>query len=218
MGIEAIYRKPNTSKPAPGRKIHPYLLRKMQAVRLVATRETLADSRSAHGDFQASLEIRNVRRHQIRPAIQRGSSLFRTWRSRRTALAHESGRADQARFRAAIVFDADEQFGASGHSGGQLRRGKRPLMRGVKPTARFHAGGVTNVTGRPASARMPSTTPRARPKAKAPVGPSPGQCRNRCLVERLFPARFRAPTWAGFSVIWADLPRIAPVVTRDRMP
>jgi hypothetical protein len=82
----------------------------------VATRETLADSRSAHGDFQASLEIRNVRHHQIRPAIQRGSSLFRIRRSRRTALAHESGRADQARFRAAIVFDADEQFGASGHS------------------------------------------------------------------------------------------------------
>ena len=33
MGIEAIYRKPNTSKPAPGHKIDPYLLRKMQAVR-----------------------------------------------------------------------------------------------------------------------------------------------------------------------------------------
>ena len=27
MGIEAIYRRPNTSKPAPGNKIHPYLLR-----------------------------------------------------------------------------------------------------------------------------------------------------------------------------------------------
>ena len=26
MGIEAIYRRPNTSKPAPGHKIHPYLL------------------------------------------------------------------------------------------------------------------------------------------------------------------------------------------------
>jgi putative transposase len=33
MGIEAIYRKPNTSKPAPGHKIFPYLLRKMQVVR-----------------------------------------------------------------------------------------------------------------------------------------------------------------------------------------
>jgi putative transposase len=27
MGIEAIYRKPNTSKPSPGHKIYPYLLR-----------------------------------------------------------------------------------------------------------------------------------------------------------------------------------------------
>lgn len=27
MGIEAIYRRPNTSKAAPGNKIHPYLLR-----------------------------------------------------------------------------------------------------------------------------------------------------------------------------------------------
>jgi len=27
MGIEALYRRPNTSKPGPGHKIHPYLLR-----------------------------------------------------------------------------------------------------------------------------------------------------------------------------------------------
>jgi putative transposase len=27
MGLEALYRKPNTSKPAPGHKIYPYLLR-----------------------------------------------------------------------------------------------------------------------------------------------------------------------------------------------
>jgi putative transposase len=33
MGIEAIYRKPNTSKPAPGHKIYPYLLGKMQVLR-----------------------------------------------------------------------------------------------------------------------------------------------------------------------------------------
>jgi putative transposase len=30
MGIEAIYRRPNTSKPAPGHKIYPYLLRKLK--------------------------------------------------------------------------------------------------------------------------------------------------------------------------------------------
>ena len=27
MGIEAVYRRPNTSEPAPGHKIYPYLLR-----------------------------------------------------------------------------------------------------------------------------------------------------------------------------------------------
>ncbi len=26
MGIEALYRRPNTSKPAPGHKLYPYLL------------------------------------------------------------------------------------------------------------------------------------------------------------------------------------------------
>ena len=29
MGIEAIYRRPNTSKPEPGHKVYPYLLRKL---------------------------------------------------------------------------------------------------------------------------------------------------------------------------------------------
>jgi len=33
MGIEAIYRRPNTSKPAPGHKIYPYLLRKLLVTR-----------------------------------------------------------------------------------------------------------------------------------------------------------------------------------------
>ena len=33
MGIEAIYRKPNTSKPAPGHKIYPYLLRDVAITR-----------------------------------------------------------------------------------------------------------------------------------------------------------------------------------------
>ena len=33
MAIEAIYRRPNTSKPAPGHKIYPYLLRKPAIVR-----------------------------------------------------------------------------------------------------------------------------------------------------------------------------------------
>jgi putative transposase len=33
MAIEALYRRPNTSKPAPGHKIYPYLLRKLPIVR-----------------------------------------------------------------------------------------------------------------------------------------------------------------------------------------
>jgi putative transposase len=33
MDIEAIYRRPNTSKPAPGHKIYPYLLRQMPVTR-----------------------------------------------------------------------------------------------------------------------------------------------------------------------------------------
>ena len=33
MGIEALYRKPNTSKPAPDHKIYPYLLRRLPITR-----------------------------------------------------------------------------------------------------------------------------------------------------------------------------------------
>jgi putative transposase len=33
MGIEALYRRPNTSKPAPGHKIYPYLLRNLPVER-----------------------------------------------------------------------------------------------------------------------------------------------------------------------------------------
>ncbi len=33
MGIEALYRRPNTSKPAPGHKISPYLLRNLPVTR-----------------------------------------------------------------------------------------------------------------------------------------------------------------------------------------
>ena len=33
MGLEALYRRPNTSKPTPGHKIYPYLLRNLPVVR-----------------------------------------------------------------------------------------------------------------------------------------------------------------------------------------
>jgi putative transposase len=33
MGLEAIYRRPNTSKPAPGHKVYPYLIRELEITR-----------------------------------------------------------------------------------------------------------------------------------------------------------------------------------------
>ena len=33
IGLEALYRRPNTSKPAPGHKVYPYLLRNLPVVR-----------------------------------------------------------------------------------------------------------------------------------------------------------------------------------------
>jgi putative transposase len=33
MGIEALYRRPNSSKPAPGHEVYPYLLRKLAVTR-----------------------------------------------------------------------------------------------------------------------------------------------------------------------------------------
>ena len=33
MGIEALYRRPRTTKPEPGHKIYPYLLRGMEVTR-----------------------------------------------------------------------------------------------------------------------------------------------------------------------------------------
>ena len=33
MGIEALYRRPRTTKPEPGHKVYPYLLRGMEIVR-----------------------------------------------------------------------------------------------------------------------------------------------------------------------------------------
>ena len=54
MGIEALYRKPNTSKPAPGHKIYPYLLRKLPITRpnqVWAMDITLASGKQSTGLF-----------------------------------------------------------------------------------------------------------------------------------------------------------------------
>ena len=34
MGLETVYRRPNTSKPNPGHRIYPYLLRGLQVTRV----------------------------------------------------------------------------------------------------------------------------------------------------------------------------------------
>jgi putative transposase len=54
MGIEALYRRPNTSKPAPGHKIYPYLLRKLPITRpnqVWAMDITLASRKQSTGLF-----------------------------------------------------------------------------------------------------------------------------------------------------------------------
>ena len=35
MGIEAIYRRPNTSRPSPENKVYPYLLRGLELAELI---------------------------------------------------------------------------------------------------------------------------------------------------------------------------------------
>ncbi len=47
MGIEAIYRRPNTSKPTPGHKVYPYLLRKLAVTR---PNQGLGDGPDLHSD------------------------------------------------------------------------------------------------------------------------------------------------------------------------
>ena len=51
MGIAAIYRRPNTSKPAPGHEIYPYLLRRWRSSgRTRSGRWTSPTSRCAVGE------------------------------------------------------------------------------------------------------------------------------------------------------------------------
>ena len=54
MGIEALYRRPNPSKPAAGHKIYPYLLRKLPITRpnqVWAMDITLASGKQSTGLF-----------------------------------------------------------------------------------------------------------------------------------------------------------------------
>jgi hypothetical protein len=52
MGIEALYRRPRTTKPEPGHKIYPYLLRGMEITRPMEAAfcvGTLEDALARHG-------------------------------------------------------------------------------------------------------------------------------------------------------------------------
>ena len=53
MGIEAIYRRPEHPKPAPGHKIYPYLLRSMT----IAAEPGLGDGHHVHPDGGAASSI-----------------------------------------------------------------------------------------------------------------------------------------------------------------
>ena len=69
MGIEALYRKPNTSKPAPGHKIYPYLLRKLPITRpnqVWAMDITLASGKQSTGLFSDPPHPDGARRHLSR--------------------------------------------------------------------------------------------------------------------------------------------------------
>ena len=61
MGIEAIYRRPNTSKPAPGHKIYPYLLARGEdrAGRIRSGRRTSPTSRwrAASSTWWRSIDV-----------------------------------------------------------------------------------------------------------------------------------------------------------------
>ena len=110
MRIEAIYRRPNTSKPEPGNKIHPYLLRGLKIEKpnhvwamdityipmargFRASARTNADGRSGRSSDRNHSSHRRARRAPGRAGIARCSAtiwmeaLRRTgrpiWRSRR---------------------------------------------------------------------------------------------------------------------------------------
>ena len=66
MGIEAIYRRPNTSKPAPGHKIYPYLLRSAAFCGGRAAEPGLGDGHHLH-PHGARLRLSRCRRRLVQP-------------------------------------------------------------------------------------------------------------------------------------------------------
>jgi putative transposase len=71
MAIETLYRKPNTSKPAPGHKIYPYLLRGLSVTRPKWVSECRESEPSLLRRILAKLGA-NDRTHAVTIAIKRG--------------------------------------------------------------------------------------------------------------------------------------------------
>jgi putative transposase len=80
MGIEAIYRRPNTSKPAPGHKIFPYLLRGVKIERpnhVWAMDISYIPMRRGFVDLAAVVDVfsRRVLAHRVSCRLCRASHL-----------------------------------------------------------------------------------------------------------------------------------------------
>ena len=91
MGIEVLYRKPNTSKPAPGHKIYPYLLRKLPITRpnqVWAMDITLASGKQSTGLFSDPPHPDGARLHLPR----RRAGLVHPLRAVLAGVDHAGGR------------------------------------------------------------------------------------------------------------------------------
>ena len=66
MGMEALYRRPNTSKPAPGHKVYPYQLRKLAAAR--PTGYTSTSRFSQRHDQPAAIDLSKPRACADKPS------------------------------------------------------------------------------------------------------------------------------------------------------
>ena len=124
MRIEAIYRRPNKSKPTPGHKIYPYLLRTLAVRgRTRCGRRTLPTC-----PWQAASSISSRSSNDLPGACWRGGCRFRSlsgfasrrWRKRRPAMASRRsptatrGRSSRARrsprfFTAKIAISMDSK-------------------------------------------------------------------------------------------------------------
>ena len=68
MGMEALYRRPRTTKPEPGHKIYPYLLRGMEIVRPTQISEVCGflPQDSADGDRIVTNELEEILLHDLK--------------------------------------------------------------------------------------------------------------------------------------------------------